>query len=278
MWNPMGQSCRSTKHIQRCFHNCISALEQLAVDEGNGEPTKSDSDLHVHAIERFDFTIALCTAETCMQALLPLSKQLQEKNCDLVQTAEEVVVMKELLQGWRNDPETTTWEEIFRAAEEMAEHVGSHASVPLQAMCQRNRNNVPADTRQYWKRALFYPLLDHVCLEIDDRLLQSAPRYSAQFLVPSNCKICLQIWRPCCLRIFILPQSHRNLTATAERSFSAMLGLKPYLRSTMLTNRLTGLALMNVYRNTFTVSWSEHSRRYVCQKETSSMGYNGRLN
>ena len=62
----------------------------------------------------------------------------------------------------------------------MAEHVGSHAYVPRQAMRQRNRNNVPAETpRQYWKRALFYPLLDHVCL-------QSAPRYSAQFLLVSS--------------------------------------------------------------------------------------------
>ena len=62
----------------------------------------------------------------------------------------------------------------------MAEHVGSHAYVPRQAMRQRNRNNVPAETpRQYWKRVLFYPLLDHVCL-------QSAPRYSARFLLVSS--------------------------------------------------------------------------------------------
>ena len=41
-------------------------------------------------------------------------------------------------------------------------------------------------------------------------------------------------------------------TATTERPFNAMRRLKPYFRSTMLTNRLTGLALMNVYGNTFT--------------------------
>ena len=70
--------------------------------------------------------------------------------------------------------------DLLKMAEEMAEHVGSHAYVPRQAMRQRNRNNVPAETpRQYWKRALFYPLLDHVCL-------QSAPRYSAQFLLVSS--------------------------------------------------------------------------------------------
>ena len=223
-----------------------------------------------------------------MQALLPLSKQLQEKNCDLVQAAEEVAVVKILLQGWRNDPETTTWEEIFRAAAEMAEHVGSHTPVPRQAMHQRN--NVPADTpRQYWKRALFYPMLDHVCLEMDDRLLQSAHRYSAQFLVvsklqdmpanmatmlldnfdlPAEPQESLQMeldrWAVRLSRAvgekptdildtldntveILYPNIYRALailltmpvsTATAERSFSAMRRLKPYLRSTMLTNRL----------------------------------------
>ena len=100
--------------FKAAFTTVVSAVEQLAADEGNGERTKSYS--YLHAIERFDFTIALCTAKTCKQALLPLSKQLQEKNCDLVQAAGEVAVVKELLQGWRNDPETTTLEEIFRAA------------------------------------------------------------------------------------------------------------------------------------------------------------------
>ena len=55
-------------------------------------------------------------------------------------------MLKQLLQAWRNDPETTTWE-MIRAAEEMAEHVGSHASVPRQAMRQRNRNTVNLTNR-----------------------------------------------------------------------------------------------------------------------------------
>jgi hypothetical protein len=38
-------------------------------------------------------------------------------------------------------------------------------------------------------------------------------------------------------------------TATAERSFSTMKRLKTYLRSTMTTERLSGLGLMNVYRD-----------------------------
>ncbi len=37
-------------------------------------------------------------------------------------------------------------------------------------------------------------------------------------------------------------------TATAERSFSVMRRVKTYLRNTMKTNRLSGLGLLNVYR------------------------------
>ena len=37
-------------------------------------------------------------------------------------------------------------------------------------------------------------------------------------------------------------------TVTAERSFSVMRRVKTYLRNTMTTDRLSGLGLLNVYR------------------------------
>ena len=37
-------------------------------------------------------------------------------------------------------------------------------------------------------------------------------------------------------------------TATAERSFSVMRRVKTYLGNTMTTDRLSGLGLLNVYR------------------------------
>lgn len=37
-------------------------------------------------------------------------------------------------------------------------------------------------------------------------------------------------------------------TATAERSFSTMRRVKTYLRNSMTTKRLSGLGLLNVYR------------------------------
>ena len=37
-------------------------------------------------------------------------------------------------------------------------------------------------------------------------------------------------------------------TATAERSFSTMRRVKTYLRNTMTTKRMSGLGLLNIYR------------------------------
>jgi hypothetical protein len=51
--------------------------------------------------------------------------------------------------------------------------------------------------------------------------------------------------RRCLLVLLTMPVS----TATAERSFSTMKRLKTYLRSTMTTERLSGLGLMNIYRD-----------------------------
>ncbi|WAR23625.1 P52K-like protein [Mya arenaria] len=51
--------------------------------------------------------------------------------------------------------------------------------------------------------------------------------------------------RHCLTLLMVMPVS----TATAERSFSVMRRVKTYLRSTMGTERLSGLGLMNVYRD-----------------------------
>ena len=54
--------------------------------------------------------------------------------------------------------------------------------------------------------------------------------------------------------------------ARAERSFSTMRRLKNYLRSTMTTDRLTGLALLNVYRHTYHISYDDVVNSFAAKK------------
>lgn len=58
-------------------------------------------------------------------------------------------------------------------------------SKPKMAERHTHRNNIPADTpEQYWRRSIFYPLLDHIVNEIEERIVVPQDRFLAQILVP----------------------------------------------------------------------------------------------
>ena len=66
--------------------------------------------------------------------------------------------------------------------------------------------------------------------------LQGALKLASSDLYPSV--------RTCLAILTVMPVS----TATAEKSFSIMQRVKIYLRSTMVTERLSGLGVLNLYR------------------------------
>jgi hypothetical protein len=46
---------------------------------------------------------------------------------------------------------------------------------------------VPADTpEEYWRRSVYYPLLDHIANELETRLVVPKDRFLAQYLIPSK--------------------------------------------------------------------------------------------
>jgi hypothetical protein len=46
---------------------------------------------------------------------------------------------------------------------------------------------VPADTpEEYWRRSIYYPLLDHITNELETRLVVPKDRFLAQYLIPSK--------------------------------------------------------------------------------------------
>jgi hypothetical protein len=46
---------------------------------------------------------------------------------------------------------------------------------------------MPADTpEEYWRRSVYYPLLDHIDNELETRLVVPKDRFLAQYLIPSK--------------------------------------------------------------------------------------------
>ena len=55
------------------------------------------------------------------------------------------------------------------------------------AQRQRHRPNVEAtDASTYWRQNMYLPFVDHLLPELDLRLLNAQPSYSAQYLIPKK--------------------------------------------------------------------------------------------
>ena len=169
--------------------------------------------------------------------------------------------------------------------------------MPRISAIQRNRANVPAVTpQQYWYRALYLPLDDHLIQELSDRLLNHNERFLGQYLIPTQLGSLNRETTNKIYNAYSNDLSHRvafdnevvrwkarwalaegekpinledTLSCTSENLHpnvatvltilltmpvstatpeSTMTRVKTYVRSTMLTERLSSLALMHAYR------------------------------
>ena len=277
------------------FPTVVTALEDLSNNYGDAKagPFKL-------AITQFGFIITLVAAEFVLAHLVPLSKMLQNKTCDLVEASKGAGILHNLVQTQRNDD--TLWDDLYDKAVAMATTVDVEPSRPRVIVRQQNRQNVPAATiSEYWKRNMWLPFMDHMSVELSERLLNGQDRLAAQYLLPVHiakltadkvqalyetfvldlqCQSLeefeaeIRRWKARCQLNIDAPLStigdtlldtnadlypyvctclHILLsmpvsTATAERSFSAMRRLKTYLRSTMSTERMSGLGLLHIHR------------------------------
>ena len=92
-----------------------------------------------------------------------------------------------MIQGIRVDE--CIWEQLYTEAEQLAQkfEILVQLSKPRTTARQTQPANIPAETRsEHWKRATFFPSTDHVCTELEDRLLTGQNRFVAQYLSASR--------------------------------------------------------------------------------------------
>ncbi|WAR15696.1 hypothetical protein MAR_005801 [Mya arenaria] len=176
----------------------------------------------------------------------------------------------------RNDNEV--WNSLFQKAVDIAGDVDVIPAAPRRYGRQQNRLNAPGNTSEFWKRNMYFIQNDglpresindvyqafHACLDVDETLFvrecerwrmwwtdatlavdrPAAPASLAESITLASKTLYPSI-RHCLTLLMVMPVS----TATAERLFSVMRRVKTYLRSTMGTERLSGLGLMNVYKD-----------------------------
>jgi hypothetical protein len=137
------------------------------------------------ALQDFGFMVALVVTECVLQYSLVLSNLLQRPSIDLVEAASEAETVISSLRKIRQDD--NVWQELYQDITKLAEKQNVLPSKPRTAGRQQHRDNVPADTpEEYWRRSIYYPLLDHITNELETRLVVPKDRFLAQYLIPSK--------------------------------------------------------------------------------------------
>ncbi|XP_033731590.1 zinc finger MYM-type protein 1-like [Pecten maximus] len=164
--------------FKSAFSTIVDSLEVL---EHEGD---SKARSYRCSILKFDFIISLVAVEFVIQSILPLNKLLQGKECDLVEASKEAIVLIAQLRAERMDDDV--WDALYQKAIDLASPHDVRPSRPRIGGRQEHRPNQPAETvSEYWKRALYIPFMDHLTMELQDRLLSANYRYLAQYLIPS---------------------------------------------------------------------------------------------
>ena len=112
---------------------------------------------------------------------------LQNKSCDLIEAVKEASTVAHQVTEERND--VMVWEALYAKAVEMAQSVDVQPGRPRGRNNQRqqHRPNVPAEyISDYWKRNMYIPFVDHLLVELSDRLIEDGERFNAQFLIPNS--------------------------------------------------------------------------------------------
>ena len=181
--------------VTQCIDNYTSimaALSQMSSD--SDQNTSSSAFSFLKTMTSFDFIITICACQSILPHLTPLSDHMQDPHCDLVIASARAETLCSLMEKKRSD---TTWSNIWQSATHLAGEQEVPVTKPRTAGHQIHRSNTPAQSvEDYWRLNLFYPFIDQLIVELQDRLCKPMPRLKAQYLLPSYIsKLNADIWQ-----------------------------------------------------------------------------------
>ena len=146
------------------FSPLVTCLTCLDLDKD----TATSAQMILNSISRPEFIVATSVMHEVLAVTKPLSVQLQKVGIDLIKAMSLVDETIACLEDKRSDDASflTVWE----VAESLASVADVDLKQPRQVARQRNRVNVEScSDQEYFKRAIYYPFLDHILSELRSR-------------------------------------------------------------------------------------------------------------
>ena len=180
--------------VSKCIENFTSVLNALSqLSNDRDQNTSSSAFSFLKTMSSFDFIISICACQNILPHLTPLSDHMQDPHCDLVVASSRAQAICSLMEKKRND---TTWSDIWKLATRLADEQGIPVTKPRTTGRQIHRSNTPSQTvEDYWRLNLFYPFIEQLIIELQDRLCKPMPRLKAQYLLPSHINnLSTEVW------------------------------------------------------------------------------------
>ena len=166
---------------------CLEAIARSRPAEWNRD-TRSDAHSLFLALSQFSFVVALVLTQKVLAYTKGLSVKLQGRYVDVVCAHRDIESVKSSLE--RNRSEIDVFHDrVYDAVLVLAQSVGIDESSPRISSRQQHRQNVPAEnTKEYYKRTLTIPILDHLISELDERFDADSSLVVVEFmeLLPST--------------------------------------------------------------------------------------------
>ena len=117
---------------------------------------------------------------------MALTKSLQSEAKDIVEAVSEIGNLTSVLQDLRDNVDKYH-DEWFAEVEQMCTTIGTEPSLPRLCARQTHRSNVPSQTpKEYYRRTITIPLLDHMLSEMDRRFsTHQQTAVTGLYLVPA---------------------------------------------------------------------------------------------
>ncbi|XP_065665586.1 52 kDa repressor of the inhibitor of the protein kinase-like [Hydra vulgaris] len=265
------------EHYLSIFHAlCIMASPESSVNKD----TQNKSSTFLNSIGTFQFVFTLVVTTRVFDFTLPVTRLLQSKTIDILDSLHLITALKNTFISIRNDIDSFH-NNCYEAACLLSSKTEIFVLKSRTCSIQKNRFNVPSESvSEYFKRAVTIPLIDHVSTSISTRFKsETVAAYKGLSIIPFNIISFLKrpktqlCWRKqfeifCDFYIDDFPNiSALNgelvlwentgkdtwdtspvTSCECERSFSVMRRLKDYTRTTMSEDRLNGLALMYIHQ------------------------------
>uniref|UniRef100_A0A7M4E584 52 kDa repressor of the inhibitor of the protein kinase-like n=1 Tax=Crocodylus porosus TaxID=8502 RepID=A0A7M4E584_CROPO len=149
------------------FDAVIAALEAMQTD--GDKAVRNKANFYYKSVCDFEFIINLTVAEFLLGITLPLSKELQRVNADIVECFDQVKLAVEVLEGKRSNS-NAEFAEIFNIAQSLAIKHDIEVKLPQLAARQQHRCNVPCDSvEDYFRINTYIPFLDFMIQELAQR-------------------------------------------------------------------------------------------------------------